>query len=390
MARQPHVCFVTLSFGENSAGGVMHHMVALGRALHTCGVDVTVLCPSYGESWRYRHDGLFDVIGIREAAIDWRLAPAMLGFGWRCAAALRDLHREKPIDVIHLHDRPPVLGTLRVRRELGIPVVYTAHSCFHRGISNGGGEGIPLLLNRLLERLVARSRVPIIAVSHWVADGMISLGADRSNVTVIPNGVDTDEFRYTDLSHRDLREVLFVGRLEREKGLDVLLRALSLLPHDLKLTVCGEGERELEYRALAAQLGIADRVRFLGRRTGLALVALFERVGVCVLPSRAEGMPLVMLEAMSSGVPFIGTAVGGIPDAAEHEHSALVVPPDDPPALAGALGRLLNDSSLAAHLASNARGEVEHRFSWSTVAEQALDVYAVAGAPAHRSRVIAR
>ncbi len=143
----------------------------------------------------------------------------------------------------------------------------------------------------------------------------------------------------------------------------------------LRLTAIGGGDLEERYRALAQELGIANRVDFAGRRFGADLVSAYQRATVCVLPSRSEPFPLVMLEAMACGAPFVGTAVGGIAEGAEHERTALLVPPEDPAALAAAIVRLLDDRSLASHLAENARRTVEQRFSWAKVAEQTRHFY---------------
>lgn len=340
-----HICFLTLSFGENSAGGVMHHMVALAREFAAHGDSISVICPSYGAPWRYLHDGFIDVIGIREVAIDRRLAPAMIGFGRRTRVALLSLHGEKPIDVIHLHDRPPWLGAAAAARDLRVPLVYTAHSLI---AADRTGSIISRTLQQVLERRIARARVPIIAVSRWAREGMIDLGARPDDVTVISNGVDLEAFQYRAMEGRKPNSILFVGRLDAEKGLDVLLRATALLDPKtrVRVTVIGAGHLEGSYHRLAAELGIESRVEFAGRQSGAQLATPYQRSAICVLPSRVEPFPLVMLEAMAAGAPFIGSAVGGIREAVIPGETGLLVAPDDPRELAGALARLLDDPAL--------------------------------------------
>jgi glycosyltransferase involved in cell wall biosynthesis len=375
MSDRLHVCFVTLSFGENSAGGVMHHMVELARALEPEGVSVTVLCPSYGEPWEYIHDGIIDVIAIREARIDWALAPSMLGFGRRVGPALLDLHRRRPLDVIHLHDRPPYLGATSASERLGPPVIYTAHSCF--GARSERGRLLPLTLERLMEREIARAGTPIIAVSRWIADGMVKLGADPRRLRVIPNGVDSGVFPYRGGDGRQPDEILFVGRLDYEKGVDVLLRAMARLGSEpaVCLRIVGEGEQAGRLRELMRDLGLGGRVEFCGRLYGADLVAAYHRAAVCVLPSRAEPFGLVMLEAMACGTPFIGSAAGGIAEVVRSEQTGLLVPPGDPDALAAAIARLLGDRQLARRLAEQARCMVEREYPWREIAARTRGVY---------------
>ena len=376
MRQSLHVCFINISFGQNSIGGVMNHMVALGKALQSQEVSVSVICPAWSDyPWRYLHDGIIDVIGIKEPRIDWKLHAAMVGFGWRCGSALLDLDREKPIDVIHLHDRAPFIGATWAGWRLRVPVIYTAHSCLHIG-----AEQWPAFshhANRFLERRIARSGTPVISVSKWISDGMITIGADPHRATIIPNGVDLDTFPYRGHEGRNPGEILFVGRYENEKGFDVLLQALQRVASasDVTLTAVGTGSLEVAYRELARELGISDRVKFVGRLFGAELVAAYHRASVFVLPSRSEPFGLVMLEAMACGTPFVGTAVGGVAEVAEHEQTGLLVPSEDPAAMAAAISRLLSDDTLARRLAENARRMIEQQFSWEIVAKETRRFY---------------
>ncbi len=375
MGRPLHACFVNLSFGENSIGGVMNHMVALGKALSHVGVTVSVICPAWGEPWRYTHDGVIEVIGIREPKIDWKLAPAMLGFGWRCGGAIVQRHRELPIDLIHLHDRPPFIGGSVAGVRLGVPIVYTAHSCLHTG-----AERYPpfaRVVCRWLEMRIACSKTPIIAVSKWVRDGMVSIGASPRRVAVIHNAVDRSQFPYRGDEGRNRDEILFVGRLEHDKGFDVLLRAFQHLAatRDVRLTAVGSGDLETQYRALAVDLGVADRVDFRGRLEGEELLSAYHSGGICVLPSRSEPFGMVMLEAMACGVPFIGTRVGGMAEVARHGETAILAQAEDAPAMAAAIAQLLDKPHLARCIAERARQMVERDFSWEHVANRTRRFY---------------
>ncbi len=164
-----------------------------------------------------------------------------------------------------------------------------------------------------------------------------------------------------------------LARFDALKGLDVLLRALVELPGVTAVLVGGGPERPALDR-LAVELGVRDRVRlvdWVNRAAGL--LPLFD---VVALPSRAEGFPLSLVEAMLAGRPVVATSVGSIPEAVEDGVSGLLVPPDDPPALAAALRRLLSDRVLAAALGAAARGRALGQFTDTAMARAFEVLYA--------------
>lgn len=156
-----------------------------------------------------------------------------------------------------------------------------------------------------------------------------------------------------------LRKLLYVGRLSREKGVDVLLRALGELAHDgeaFSLTVVGDGPDGTALAALVTELGLVERVAFEGHVTDAdRRRSLYLDAGIVVIPSRTEGVPLVAIEAMALGRVVVASAVGGIPDIVEDGWSGLLVGPEHPDAVAAAIRRAWIDPELASTLASNAR-----------------------------------
>ncbi len=124
--------------------------------------------------------------------------------------------------------------------------------------------------------------------------------------------------------------------------------------------IIGGGRREAEMRQLAQELGLAGRVHFLGQRPDIP--DLLGALDIFVLPSHSEGVSLALLEAMAAGLPVIATAVGGLPEVVTDGVNGLLIPPQDPEALAQALARLLDDPALAKKLGENARRHVEEKF----------------------------
>jgi glycosyltransferase involved in cell wall biosynthesis len=176
---------------------------------------------------------------------------------------------------------------------------------------------------------------------------------------------------------------LFVGRLVERKGVDVLLRAVARLPGSLPLRVVivGDGPERGRLEALARELGLDTRVRFSGRVSAAELERSYRAARVFVLPAvvdrrgDTEGLGVVLLEAMSYGVPVVASRTGGITDIVEDGANGILVEPGDPDALAAALERLARDPVLASRLGEAGRRTVEGRFSWDAIAERWEQLY---------------
>lgn len=167
-----------------------------------------------------------------------------------------------------------------------------------------------------------------------------------------------------------------VARLDHwGKGHREFFTALAALPdgYPVEALIIGGGRREAEMRRLAAELGLAGRVHFLGQRDDVP--DLLSALDLFVLPSHSEGVSLALLEAMAAGLPVIATAVGGLPEVVTDGDNGLLVPPEDPEALATALERLLEDPALAQRLGANARRHVEENFSLERLGREINEIY---------------
>jgi len=204
-------------------------------------------------------------------------------------------------------------------------------------------------------------------------------------VPVIANGVDTQ--RFTPGQAKNTSEparLLFVGRVVRQKGLDILLPALAALTpgRGFHLDVVGDGSEVKELKALAERLGIGDKVSFLGWRDRDALPGLYARSDVFVFPSRDEGMPNAVLEAMASSLPVVATDIAGNQELVRHGVTGLLTPCEDAPALASALDSLLADRDLAVRYGQAGRDLVQEHYSWRAAAQAYLDLLGKAAAKA--------
>jgi phosphatidylinositol alpha-1,6-mannosyltransferase len=174
------------------------------------------------------------------------------------------------------------------------------------------------------------------------------------------------------------RSILVVSRLDPRKGIDKAIRAFAQLDvEDAELLIGGTGRLEGSLKELASELGVRDRVRFLGFVPDAELPSLYSSVDLFVLPSEYEGFGIVFLEAMACGTPVLGTDVGGVPTAVEDGETGYLVGKDAVGALAGRMGELLADERQYESMATAARAwAVEH--DWSEIAAQVEGVYRAA------------
>lgn len=275
-------------------------------------------------------------------------------------------------DVVHTHGyRADVVGAAAARRA-GVAVVSTVH-----GFTGGGWKNRTY---EALQRWMLRGHDGVVAVSDPLVEELMEAGVPRERIHRVRN-CRSDEVEFYDLAAARERlgvepEVFllgWVGRLGPEKGLDVLLRAAARIgERAFRIAVVGEGRGEPAYRALAASLGLADRVRWAGTLPGAA--RFFPAFDLFVLSSRTEGTPMVLLEAMAAGVPVIASAVGGVPDVVS-DREAVLVPPEDPSVLAAAIASAMDDPPRRRALASAALRRVRSEFAPEPWAESYERVY---------------
>jgi glycosyltransferase involved in cell wall biosynthesis len=174
------------------------------------------------------------------------------------------------------------------------------------------------------------------------------------------------------------RFILSAGALDHVKGHDVLIRAWArvqgALP-DTALIIAGEGDREDFLRALAAELGCGERVVFTGKLQRATLLATMRAAALFVLPSRNEGLGLVLLEAGLAGCPVVASDVGGVGEIVTRGETGWLVRPDDPAELAAAIRQALGDAGLRARLAKGLASRVRTRFGSAAMADAYLELY---------------
>jgi glycosyltransferase involved in cell wall biosynthesis len=320
--------------------------------------------PEWGERLAYE-GGILP--NLRRRPWLWPLVPLFMA---ALVLAIARALRERPVALIHAHWLVPQGLAARIATRVArrtVPLVCTAHGADVFGM-NGR-------LARVLQRWVAGGSACVGVVSGALGEELARRGVERGRLRVLPMGVAV-QHSVPDPATRTPDLIAFAGRMVGKKGVDVLLEAVALLAAGrprLRLCLAGGGPELDQYRALAAARGLADRVEFLGAVPQPRVRELFERAAVAAMPSvtapggDAEGLGLVMIEAMAAGCPVVVTDLPVVRGVIRPGENGLVFPERDAAALADALRRLLDDRALASALAARARQDIASRFSWSAV-----------------------
>jgi len=286
---------------------------------------------------------------------------------------IRGILRELSPDILHTHGYRPDVLDAPVARRLGIPTVTTVH-----GFTGNG------LRNRLYERLqryAFRQFDGVVVVSRKLRREILQAGIPASRLHLIQNAwiperppISRMEARRTLGLDERSRVIGFVGRFTPEKGADVLIRAFSSLSEPgTVLSLIGTGPQEGMLRELAGSLGVGDRIRWHGIIPNAGqLMGAFD---LFVLPSRTEGTPMVLFEAMAAEVPVVCTSVGGVPDVVS-DAEAVLVTSENSEEMGKAIRTTLSSEQESSVRAERARRRLRHEFSVDPWVERYDGVYA--------------
>jgi len=376
-----------------TAGIFVHEQV---RALVGLGHDVRVVSPKgfappLLPRWKAFHDvpgvDIFDGVPVLYprkltlpgGRLGHRNSDAML---WAIRRPLGAVHRAWPFDLIHAHMLvPDGWAAARIGAEFGVPVVATAHRADVLDVPARG----PRSAARVTEAVESIDQVCAVSIS--IGDAAAALGTPRRPVRVVPNGADATVFLPRPASEARARLglpddgpiVSFVGKLVPRKGVDTLIEAMGLLarrPQGAPLLVAaGIGEMRPALEGRAAELGIADRVRFVGKIAHDDVGWWMSAGDLFVLPSLSEGLPTVVCEAMNCGRPVVATAVDGTPEIVRDGETGILVPPSEPAALADALARILDDPDLARRMGEAALRIGQAEYTWAANARTMTGIY---------------
>ncbi|MSP62756.1 MAG: glycosyltransferase family 1 protein [Myxococcales bacterium] len=303
-----------------------------------------------------------------------RTIPKGRGFDAGLPLRLAWLLLQNRIEIVHTHNPQPLIYGAPAARLAGARVVHTKH-----GANPEGGRRLAL------RRLAGRLADAFVAVSPITADvARSNREISELKLHVVPNGIDLDRFHPDEEARAEVRDALgipqgafvvgTVGRLSSEKDQSLLLRAMGpLLGERLRLVIVGDGPEEDALRRRAAALTEGRFVHFLGARRDVPrILAAFD---LFALSSLSEGLPLVIPEAMASGLPVVSTAVGGIPTVLDEGVTGFLVPPGDERALRERLRDLAARPDLGAACGAQARRVALDRYSDVRMARDYLAIY---------------
>ena len=351
-----------------TAGGTGRHVAMLAAGCSARGLAVEVFGPEAAR-------GLFPAVAFEPVEIGSRVRGVRDG---RAVLRLRRLlARDRP-DVVHAHGlRAGAAAALALAgphgRRPGPALLVTAHNAAPAG-------AVPGAVYLALERLTARRADAVLCVSADLAGRMRRAGARDVTLTAVPApaagppSAEAARKARADIGACGRPVVLAAGRFARQKGFDTLLAAaVTLQRRDPAPLVVIAGDGPLAGQLAAQSRAAGTDVRFLGQRDDVP--ALLAAADVVVVPSRWEGQPLIVQEALRAGRPLVASRVGGIP-ALTGEAGALLVPPDDPGRLAAAVAAVLDDPVLSGHLATAASARAAALPSPSVAVDAAVAVYA--------------
>ena len=282
--------------------------------------------------------------------------------------ATKKLIRELNPDIVHAHWL--------------IPGAYVTNKAMIGGtklfISMHGTD--VFLINKMgFARRLARKSLKSATNLHFVSEALQSIivqqyGEENGGGLVLPMVFGLEDFRQSSIGVRDTKRILFVGRLMEVKGIDVLIKAFSRLLGDERfcdwvLDVVGDGPELDSLTDLSRKMGVDQNIHFHGSKQRSEIKSFYDQADLFILPSRTtslgekEGLGLVILEAMMSGIPVIGTDCGGIKETIEHGTTGIIVPENDDVALHGAMVELLLNSEKRNELVQNAHAEIDRKYS---------------------------
>jgi starch synthase len=390
--RRLKVALLTREYPPNVYGGAGVHVEYLSRSLAGL-VDLTVHCQGGPDGGREGTGGPRNGSGGRKAVVahhPWAALDDQVLRIFSMDMSMADA--VAGTDVVHSHTWYANLAGHLASLLYGVPHVVTMHSLEPlrpwKAEQLGGGYA----LSSWAERVAATSAAAVVAVSEGMRADILAAYPEISpeRTRVIYNGIDTSEYAPDGdtgvLSVHGIDPgrpyVVFVGRITRQKGVPVLLRAAAMLDPAAQLVLCAGAADTPELRdevtslvsgLQASRTGVFWIPQMLPKRD---IIRLLSHATAFACPSVYEPLGIVNLEAMACGTAVVASRVGGIPEVVSDGVTGLLVPPDDPAALGEALNALLRDPARALMMGAAGRARAVGEFSWDTVAAQIAALYA--------------
>ena len=374
-------------------GGLGRHVYQLATALAADGHEVVVLSrrptgtdPSTHPTTDEVHEGVRVIAAAQDPhefefgrdLMAWTLA---MGHAMTRAGLTLQAKGWQP-DVVHAHDWLVAHPAIALAEFFDVPMVSTVHAT-EAGRHSGWVSGQISRQVHAVESWFVRESDSLIACSASMSDEISDLfGPDLGEIVVIRNGIDSSRWPFAPRrANTGPPELLYIGRLEYEKGVHEAIAALPRIRRThpgTTLTIAGDGTQEDWLVDVARKHRVLKAVRFVGRVDHDQLLRLLHQTDAAVLPSHYEPFGIAALEAAAAGAPLVASNVGGLGEAVIDGETGVSFPPRDVAALADAVRRVLDDPVAAQQRATAARARLTSDFDWHTVAAETAQVYLAA------------
>ncbi|WP_026306834.1 glycosyltransferase family 4 protein [Smaragdicoccus niigatensis] len=388
------ILLVSWEYPPVVVGGLGRHVHHLAVELAAEGHEVVVLCrrPSGTDALTHPTDSMYAegvlVVAVAEDPHAFEFGQDMLAWTLAMGHAMvrAGVALSKPgigegwtPDVVHAHDWLVAHPAIALAEFYDVPLVSTLHAT-EAGRHSGWVSGRINKQVHSLEWWLANESDALICCSHSMEDEVTRLfGPELAPISVIHNGIDVSTWKYRERQpRRGPATLLYVGRLEYEKGIQDAIAALPRIRRThpgTTLVIAGEGTQFEWLRELTVKYRVARAVTFLGKLDHEELLGWLHGADAIVLPSRYEPFGIIALEAAAAGTPLVTSTAGGLGEAVVDGETGLSFEPGDVAGLAIAIRRLLDDPEAAQERAEAARARLTGDFGWPVVAEATSTVY---------------
>lgn len=352
-------------------GGAGHASAHIAAQLERLGHIVTVVTSRFGSLPHREEQGgvtIYRIPGIRrrqDRSNPWEQVIFILSASlW----AMSRISRAKPHATLAFFGVPSGAVAWLLRKLYRIPYVISLRGGDVPGFRPYDFQMYHRLAAPFL-RVIWKNAAAVVANSRGLRQ-MAQAFDSRFEIPIIPNGIDLDSYK---TSSRDwtFPRLLSAGRIVHQKGLDVAMRALGGLKElNWEWQIAGDGPQMPVLQSLAKELGIHDRIHFLGWQSRDQLMKCYGQANIFLFPSRHEGMPNALLEAMASGLPVIASCIAGNEELVVNGETGYLVPSENIESLQAALKKLLIDPALRERMGRASRQHVEASYSWESTAQQ--------------------
>jgi len=389
MSRELTVMMLTWEFPPRIIGGISPHVYYLSKSLARNGIKVYVVtCDFPGAPQHEVVDGVevFRIDSYKNPSPDFATWVYLMNVNMQKEAAALVNILDGKVDVFHAHDWLVANAGIGLKHAFRKPLLATMHST-EIGRRNGIHFDYERMIHETEAWLTYEAWRVICCSDYMVSHVRWAFGLPEDKLVMVPNGVDAEA--YAKIGNDDLSRfrgkfalpeekiVLFVGRLVHEKGVHVLVNAVSrvLEKVNAKFVIVGNGYMKEQLSNIVKNMGFAHKVMFTGFVDDETLRRLQKCANVSVVPSLFEPFGIVALEAMAAKSPVVVSDTGGLSEIVEHDVTGVKVYPDNPDSLAWGITKVLLNEAYANWIKTNAYKKIQVKYDWDRIAQQTKAIY---------------